>query len=227
MSAMASVWITPRATKHGEPRYRIEYRLAGRGSATVYGGSFKTLREANTRKAWISGEVAALRVPDIGLLAEAAPAPTIAEAARRWQESRVDVAESTRIQHRSSLRALLPLVGNRRVDNFTAADVADLVAELAKTRKKETIRKMIVHLAMIFDHEGVSPNPARGVQAAVRAEARVATSDGRACRGRAPATPAALPAAAAGAGRVRDEDRRTRGADLGRRGRAARPLARL
>jgi len=33
---------------------------------------------------------------------------------------------------------------------------ADLVAELAKTRKKETIRKMIVHLAMLLDHAGVS-----------------------------------------------------------------------
>ncbi len=126
--------------------------------------SFKTRAEANARKAWVVGEIAALRVPDIGLLTEAAPAPMLTEAAHRWQESRVDVAESTRIQHRSSLRALLPLVGNRRVDNFTAADTADLVAELGKTRKKETIRKMIVHLAMIFDHEGVSPNPARGVK---------------------------------------------------------------
>lgn len=103
-------------------------------------------------------------MPNLAVLKEALPTPTIAEAARRWQASRVDVAEPTRIQHRFSLRALLPLVGNRRVDEFTAADTADLVAELAKTRKKETIRKMIVHLAMIFDHEGVQPNAACGVR---------------------------------------------------------------
>ena len=70
-------------------------------------------------------------------------APTLAEAAERWQASRVDVAENTRIQHRSALRALLPLLGSRRVDAITAADVAELVAALAKRRKRETIRKMI------------------------------------------------------------------------------------
>ena len=59
---------------------------------------------------------------------------------------------------------MLPLIGTRRVDAFSAADVADLIAELAKTRKKETIRKMIVHLAMVFDHAGVDPNPARGAK---------------------------------------------------------------
>jgi integrase len=59
---------------------------------------------------------------------------------------------------------LLPLVGERRLDDFAATDVAALVAELSKTRKKETIRKMVVHLAMVLDHAGVSPNPARGVK---------------------------------------------------------------
>jgi integrase len=103
-------------------------------------------------------------VPDLSLLAEATPTPTIAEAAKRWQESRVDVSEATRTQHRSSLHALLPLVGSRRIDDFTAADVADLVAELANTRKKETIRKMLVHLAMVLDFSNVSPNPARGAK---------------------------------------------------------------
>jgi hypothetical protein len=41
-------------------------------------------------------------------------APTLREAARRWQESRVDVAENTRLQHRSAVRMLLPLLGDRR-----------------------------------------------------------------------------------------------------------------
>ncbi len=161
---MPSAWLTTRTTKNGERRYRVEWRAGGREAPTRYGGSFKRKADADERKRWIIGELAARRVPDLGLLAAPAPAPTLAEAAARWQSSRVDVAESTRIQHRSSLRALLPLVGSRRVDDFTAADVADLIAELAKTRKKETVRKMIVHLAMIFDHESVQPNPARGAR---------------------------------------------------------------
>jgi integrase len=87
-----------------------------------------------------------------------------APTAKRWQTSRVDVSGATRVQHTSSLHALLPLIGTRRVDDFSSADVADLIAELAKTRKEETIRKMIVHLAMLLDFAGVTPNPARGVK---------------------------------------------------------------
>ena len=103
-----------------------------------------------------------MRVPDLALLAEPTLAPTVREVAERWQASRVDLSEHTRIQHRSSLNVMLPLIGDRRLDDFAASDVADLVAELSKTRKNETVRKMIVHLAMVFDSEGVSPNPARG-----------------------------------------------------------------
>jgi hypothetical protein len=48
------------------------------------------------------------------------------------------------------------------VDDITAADVAELVGALtAKGRKRETVRKSLLVLAMIFDHAGVAPNPAR------------------------------------------------------------------
>lgn len=161
---MPSTWILPRETKAGDRRYRVMYRTGGREAPNLYGGSFKTKREALERKAYIAGELAARRVPDLSAFQAPERAPTVAEAAGRWQASRVDISEATRVQHRSSLRALLPLIGDRRLDDLAAADVADLVAELAKTRKKETIRKMVVHLAMILDHAGVDPNPARGVK---------------------------------------------------------------
>ena len=80
---------------------------------------------------------------------------------------------------------------------------------------------------MIFDHGGVQPNPARGVRLPVRAEARATAADRRARRGRPPPPADPLPAAAARARRDRDAARRARGADLGRRRRAPRPLARL
>ena len=154
-------------------------------------------------------------MPNLAVLKEALPTPTIAEAARRWQASRVDVAESTRIQHRSSLRALLPLVGNRRVDEFTAADTADLVAELAKTRKKETIRKMIVHLAMIFDHEGVQPNAACGVRLPFEQKRELQPPTAEHVEAVHRLLPTALPATAARARRDRDAARRARGVDVG------------
>jgi integrase len=83
------------------------------------------------------------------------------EAAARWQKSRVDVAENTRLQHRSAVRAMLPSLGERRLDTLTAVDVAGLVAELSKTRKRETVRKTLLALQMILDFEGVVPNVAR------------------------------------------------------------------
>lgn len=160
---MASSWITPRTTKSGKPRYRVEWRLGGRESATRYGGSFRTKAEAIARRRWIDGELAALRVPDIHSLAvEPERLPTLAEAAQRWMASRVDVSENTRLQHRSAVRAAVRELGSRRVDAITPTDVVALVATLAERgRKRETIRKVLLALGMVLDHAGISPNPTR------------------------------------------------------------------
>jgi integrase len=158
---MASTWIERRTTKSGTS-YRVRFRLGGRETAPLYAGAFRTMREARLRRDWIAGELAAMRVPQIERLAEPSAAPTVAEVAARWQTSRVDVADSTRLQHRSAVRGLLPLLGDRRIDTLTPADVADLIAALDdKGRKRETIRKSVMALAMVLDFAGLQPNPAR------------------------------------------------------------------
>jgi integrase len=81
--------------------------------------------------------------------------------AERWRASRVDVSENTALQHRSAVGNMLPLIGNRPIDSLTVADVAELVAKLSETRKRETVRKTLMALAMILDFAGVQPNPAR------------------------------------------------------------------
>ncbi len=159
---MASSWIRTRPTRDGGKRFRVEYRLGGRESRVHYGGSFKTMREAKIRRAWIAGELAALRAPDMTLLGEPELAPQFADVAQRWQESRVDIAEGTRLQHRTAIRKALPVLGRRRVDAISAQDVADLVARLdAEGAKRESIRKVVNAVAMVLDHAGVAPNPAR------------------------------------------------------------------
>lgn len=159
---MASVWIRKRPRQRGDFSYRVEYRLGGRDSGTRYGGSFRTQREAQIRKAWIVGELAGRRVPDLGALDVAPKSRTLAEVAELWRESRVDVSENTRIQHRTAMALAVGELGSRRVDELTPADVAGLVATLAdRGRKRETIRKAIGALAMALDFAGVSPNPAR------------------------------------------------------------------
>jgi integrase len=116
---------------------------------------------ALARSRWVAGELAAMRVPRVRQI-EAGGAPTLAEAAARWRASRVDVADQTAIGHRVQLARVLPLLGPRRIDDITPADVADLVGALhAAGRKRETIRKSLTALAQVLDFAGVKDNPAR------------------------------------------------------------------
>jgi integrase len=156
---MPSTWISPRQTKNGK-RFRVLYRLGGRESAPCYGGSFGTQREALARKAWIAGELAAMRVPDLRFTA--AESVTVRQLAERWQASRVDVSEGTMQTYRVALGRLIPRLGDEPVDRLDAQRVADLVGELhAEGLRKQTIRKTVSVLAMVLDHGRVQPNPAR------------------------------------------------------------------
>jgi hypothetical protein len=151
---MASVWITTRTTKSGARRFRVEYRLGGREAPTRCGGSFKTKTEALERRKWITGELAARRVPDLAPLTArtVAAMPTLREAYERWQAGRVDVAGATAIYQRSAIRRARPLL-DRHVDEITASDVAALVADLvAVGRSRETIRKTVAVVGMVLDH---------------------------------------------------------------------------
>jgi integrase len=104
-----------------------------------------------------------MRVPQTGQLEERVKTtPTLTEVAERWRASRVDVAEATAVGHRVQLKRVLPVLGLRRVDEITPADVAELVATMhAEGRKRETIRKSVTGLAQVLDFAGVTENPAR------------------------------------------------------------------
>ncbi len=160
---MPSAWIERRKIANGQARYLVKYRLGGRESAHRYAGSFETRRAALTRRAWVAGELAAMRVPTINVTdSPSRLAPTVAETAERWRASRVDVTDATAVGHRVQLARVLPLLGSRRVDEVTTSDVAELVAGLhANGRKRETIRKSLTVLAQVLDFAGVKDNPAR------------------------------------------------------------------
>jgi integrase len=158
---MASSWIEKRSTGDGT-RYRVRYRLGGAESVPKLGGTFRTLREARARRDWVLGEVAAMRAPDLGALAAHTPSPTLATVAEEWRSSRVDVADGTAATHKVNLSRILTRFGARTLASLEAADVAALVAELHEAGlKRESIRKTIATLAMIFDYAKVAPNPAR------------------------------------------------------------------
>lgn len=161
---MPSVWVARRTRDSGTVRFQVVYRVGGRESVPRYAGSFATKREALARKAWVAGELAAMRVPDVRLLETPSPAETLRAVAERWRASRVDVADGTAATHRVNLNRLLPRLGDRAVDEVVPSHVAALVAELAaEGLARESIRKTLATLAMVFDYAGRSgeANPAR------------------------------------------------------------------
>ena len=89
-------------------------------------------------------------------------APTFAAAAQRWRDSRLDVSEGTRVQQRTSVNRAIRILGQHRVDEITPQDVADMVAALhGEGLKPSFVRKIVQAAAMVLDHSGVTPNPAR------------------------------------------------------------------
>lgn len=160
---MPSVWVERRKTASGRTRYIVKYRLGGRESSHRYAGSFAAKRDAIARRSWVAGELSAMRVPNISALqSQSAGSSTVTEACERWRAARVDVTESTRVLHRVALGRVVPILGDRHVDEVTVDDVNALVAELSRGgRKRETIRKSVKYLAAVLEEHGIEPNPAR------------------------------------------------------------------
>jgi integrase len=160
---MASTWIVRRQRGDGGTTYRVLFRLGGRESTPKHGGSFHTMREARTRRDWIAGELAAMRVPRLSL-DSTTDARTVEAVAAAWQASRVDVAEGTAATHRVNLRRILPVLGDRDLGSIEPFDVAALVSHLHEGGlKRESIRKTVGTLAMVLDFAGRTGerNPAR------------------------------------------------------------------
>jgi integrase len=159
---MASAWIEKRLTSTGMARFLVRYRLGGRETVPRYAGSFQAKRDALARKAWVLGELAAMRVPELRLVADDPNSPTLQQLADQWKASRVDVAVGTMQTYDVALGRVLRRYGPERVANIDAPKVAELVAELhAAGLRKQTIRKTVSVLAMVLDHARVQPNPAR------------------------------------------------------------------
>lgn len=159
---MASAWVEKRQTGKSGVRHVVRYRIGGRESALQFGGSFPTQREARIRRDPIAGELAALRVPDLSLIALPTKVRICASVAEAWKESRLHVADGTAATHRVNLSRILPSLGGKPVDALTVADVAALIGSMHEGGlARESIRKTRATLAMVLDFAGVQPNPAR------------------------------------------------------------------
>jgi len=157
---MASAWIERRRMCSGTT-FRARYPVGGRETEKLHGGVFPTMKAAKVRRDYIIGELAAMRVPDLSFEPEAATGVTLAAAAERWQATRIDVTEGTRLTYQVALGRILPEHGQTPISAITREWVADRIGELSGDgHKKHTIRKTIGTLAMVLDYERIDPNPA-------------------------------------------------------------------
>jgi hypothetical protein len=114
-------------------RWQVRYRLGGLESRIRYGGTFRTQREARARRDWIAGELAAMRVPALELLAasdRSSRTETVRAAAEAWRSSRLDVSAGTDATYAVSIGRILPALGSLELGRPDTRRVARFVAEL-------------------------------------------------------------------------------------------------
>jgi hypothetical protein len=148
-------------------RYLVYYRRGGRLYPEEYAGSFKTKREAQTRRDLVAGELAAGRNPQDVLAALRTPAPAkpgLADSWDTWARSKRKVGESAQKLYGNSKAWWVEVLG-AATDPATVTVAAitlgldDMLAELAPA----TVRLYLSHLAMMLDFtlDDGTPNPAR------------------------------------------------------------------
>jgi integrase len=157
---MTTVYIERRLTAKGKVRYVVRYRLGGRMTTLFYGGSFQTQKEARARRDWIAGEIAAMRVPNTKGLAQRSH-ETFAVVARRWRESRLDVAAETQKSYGTHLKRMLPTFGRADPASITPEEVQAWVAAIADELEASSVSRYMATLRQILDFAGIQPNPAR------------------------------------------------------------------
>jgi hypothetical protein len=142
--------------------YQVRYRLGGRAYPLVHGGSFRTKKEAETRRAFIGGELAAGRNPADALraVAERPPVRTLSQVAKAWKASRVDVASATTASYEIHLLRILAALGDRDPATITVADVQEWIGANADL-KPSSLSRYLGTLRQLLDFSGVEPNAAR------------------------------------------------------------------
>jgi integrase len=158
---MPTLTITSRVTRSGT-RYVVRYRLGGRAYPVEHGGSFKTRREAEERKRFIGGELAAGRNPAEALRAVSEPRSVrlFAAWAEAFKASRVDAASETLRSYESHFGRLLPAFGDRDPAAIKASDVQEWIGANADL-KPASLSRYLATLRLILDFAEIEPNPAR------------------------------------------------------------------
>jgi integrase len=160
---MPTLTIRTRTTSTGAKRFDVRYRRGGRYWPIEHGGTFRTLREAKFRKAFIAGELAAGRNPaeTLALLASDSPRVNLRRWADKFLASRIDIDANTKRNYTSILKKISTRFGARVPEDLRPDDVASWIAEISAKLKPGTVQLHLVVLRLLLDYIGLEKNPAR------------------------------------------------------------------
>jgi integrase len=137
-------------------RYRVQYRLGGRGSPVHSAGSFRTEREARARRDLVAGELAVGRDPgELLRRARSEPEPTqtvlLRECADQWLESRVDLRPTSVEAYRRRTDYICASFGAHDPLKITSAEVQTWIGKTTKVMKPGSVRKYLGTFATVLD----------------------------------------------------------------------------
>lgn len=162
-----AVWIRARLVKRSQrnPRgrtYAVLYRRGGRMYAVQSAGTFKTEKEARTRRDLVAGWIAQGLEPkaEIAKLKKEKTRRTLAEWSALWLASRVDLSPGARETYRRRLNAINPSLGKVDPFDYTTADAQEWIAAQSHL-SPVTVSHYVRAIRLIFDYAKVLENPWR------------------------------------------------------------------
>ena len=129
----------------------MKYRRGGRYTPLEHGGTFRTRKDANTRKDRIAEWLAAGLNPKAELHRTVSPALTVADLQAEWLAGKRRISDSTLSGYRSRQKRIDGDLGASVVDELSVADVIAWVGTLADELEPSTVVGYVGQLRMILD----------------------------------------------------------------------------
>ena len=140
-----------RSLPGGERRFDVKYRRGGRYTHLEHGGTFRTMKDANTRKTLIAAWLAAGLNPKVELHRVTEPARTLAALQAEWLVGKRRISESTRRGYASRQKRIDEDLGAMAIDQLAVSDVVAWVGDLMDELEPSTVVGYVGQLRMILD----------------------------------------------------------------------------
>jgi len=148
---LATLYVRARTLPSGVRRFDVKYRRGGRYTHLEHGGTFRTMKDANTRKAVISEWLAAGLNPRVELRRVVSPALSVGELQDEWLAGKRRISDSTRSGYRSRQKRIAEDLGTTVVDELAVGDVVAWVGDLVEELSPATVVGYVGQLRMILD----------------------------------------------------------------------------